>query len=97
MKLYYFFMKIHLFSINSDHNELLKSVFDKLVEFKGQFQFLLNTEYNYNIQDKSFNSFKSLFKICDDFREKNKKDRNDIAILISPLTYKNYFNVHYVF
>ena len=87
------FMKIHLFSINSAHNELLNSTFDKLVEFKGQFQFVLNTEYSYNIEDKSFNSFKSLFKICDDFREKNKKDRNDIAILISPLTYKNYFSL----
>jgi hypothetical protein len=86
-------MKIHLFSINSAHNELLNSTFDKLVEFKGQFQFVLNTEYSYNIEDKSFNSFKSLFKICDDFREKNKKDRNDIAILISPLTYKNYFSL----
>ena len=85
-------MKIHLFSINSAHNALLKSTFDKLVEFKGQFEFVLNTDYSYNIEDKSFNSFKSLFKICDDFREKNKKDRNDIAILISPFTYKNYFS-----
>jgi len=86
-------MKIHLFSINSTHNEILKSALDKLVEFKGQFEFVLNTDYSYNIEDKSFNSFKSLFKICDDFREKNKKDRNDIAILISPLTYKNYFSL----
>jgi hypothetical protein len=86
-------LKIHLFSINSAHNELLNNTLDKLVEFKGQFQFVLNTEYSYNIEDKSFNSFKSLFKICDDFREKNKKDRNDIAILISPLTYKNYFSL----
>ena len=86
-------MKIHLFSINSAHNALLKSAFDKLVEFKGQFEFVLNTEYNYNIEGKSFNSFESLFEICDDFREKNKKDRNDIAILISPLTDKNYFSL----
>ena len=84
-------MKIHLFSINSDHNELLKSVFDKLVEFKGQFQFLLNTEYNYNIQDKSFNSFESLFEICDDFRDNGRIEKTDVAILISPLSYRRFF------
>ena len=86
-------MKIHLFSINSDHNELLKSVFDKLVEFKGQFQFLLNTEYNYNIEDKSFNSFESLFEICDDFRDNRGIENTDVAILISPLSYRRFFSL----
>jgi len=85
-------MKIHLFSINSAHNELLKSVFDKLVEFKGQFQFVLNTEYNYNIQDKRFNSFESLFELCDDFRDNKKIEKTDVAILISPLSYSGYFS-----
>ena len=85
-------MKIHLFSINSAHNELLKSVFDKLVEFKGQFQFVLNTEYDYNIEDKSFDSFESLFEICDNFREKKKIEKTDVAILISPLSYSGYFS-----
>ena len=85
-------MKIHLFSINSDHNELLKSVFDKLVEFKGQFQFLLNTEYNYNIEDKSFNSFESLFEICADFRDNGRIENTDVAILISPLSYRGFFS-----
>jgi hypothetical protein len=85
-------MKIHLFSINSDHNELLKSVFDKLVEFKGQFQFVLNTDYNYNSENKSFNSFESLFEICDDFRDNKKIEKTDVAILISPLSYSGYFS-----
>jgi hypothetical protein len=85
-------MKIHLFSINSTHNEILKSAFDKLVEFKGQFEFVLNTDYSYNIEDKSFNSFKSLFEICDNFREKKKIEKTDVAILISPLSYSGYFS-----
>ena len=86
-------MKIHLFSINSDHNELLKSVFDKLVEFKGQFQFLLNTDYNYNSENKSFNSFESLFEICDDFRDNGRIEKTDVAILISPFSYSGYFSL----
>ncbi len=86
-------MKIHLFSINSDHNELLKSVFDKLVEFKGQFQFLLNTDYNYNSENKSFNSFESLFEICDDFRDNGRIEKTDVAILISPLSYRGFFSL----
>ena len=85
-------MKIHLFSINSAHNELLESTFDKLVEFKRQFEFVLNTEYSYNIEDKSFNSFESLFEICDNFREKKKIEKTDVAILISPLSYSGYFS-----
>ena len=85
-------MKIHLFSINSAHNELLKSAFDKLVEFKGQFQFVLNTDYSYNIEDKSFNSFESLFEICDNFRDNKKIEKTDVAILISPLSYSGYFS-----
>jgi hypothetical protein len=85
-------MKIHLFSINSTHNELLNNTLDKLVEFKGQFKFILNTEYNYNIEDKSFDSFESLFEICDNFREKKKIEKTDVAILISPLSYSGYFS-----
>jgi hypothetical protein len=85
-------MKIHLFSINSDHNELLNSAFDKLVEFKGQFKFVLNTENNYNILDKSFKSFESLFEICDNFRDNKKIEKTDVAILISPLSYRGYFS-----
>jgi hypothetical protein len=87
-------MNIHLFSINSTHNELLKSTFEILKNFKGQFEFVLNTDYNFNINDKSFNSFESLFDICDDFRKNNKIPTTDIAILISPLTFEEYFSLY---
>ena len=63
-------MNIHLFSINSDQNNLLNETFNELKNFKGQFEFVLNTDYNFNIKDKNFNSFESLFDICNDFRKK---------------------------
>ena len=87
-------MNIHLFSINSDQNNLLNETFNELKNFKGQFEFVLNTDYNFNIKDKNFNSFESLFDICDDFRKNNNIPASDIAILISPLTYKEYFSLY---
>ena len=87
-------MNIHLFSINSTHNELLKSAFEILKNFKGQFEFVLNTDYNFNIKDKNINSFDSLFDICDDFRKNNKIPATDIAILISPLSYSGFFSFY---
>ena len=85
-------MKIYLFTINSAHKELLKNTFDKLVEFNGQFEFVLNAEYDYNIEDKNFNSFESLFDICKDFRDNKKIEKTDVAILISPLSFSEYFS-----
>jgi hypothetical protein len=87
-------MNIHLFSINSDQNNLLNETFNELKNFKGQFEFVLNTEYNHNIEFENINSFDSLFDICNDFRKKNKIPATDIAILISPLSYSGFFSFY---
>jgi hypothetical protein len=87
-------MKVHLFSINSNQNNLLNDAFNELKKLKGQFEFVLNTEYNHNIEFECINSFDSLFNLCGDFKINNNIAPTDIAILISPLSYSGYFSFY---
>ncbi|MCF8430053.1 MAG: hypothetical protein K9G64_07965 [Bacteroidia bacterium] len=88
-------MNINLFSINSLQNNLLNDTFNELKKLKGQFEFILNTEYKTDGEFHHFITNDELFGICNDFRKANKINKNDICILISPLTnFEEYFSLY---